>query len=307
MITWPYLAGFFDGDGCLSSTAEPHGARNFARAQFTQSGPLGTRLLTEIMEFLAGQGIDSTVITKQRIIRHHLISNDLVLRRRASVSGLIEGMMPWLRVKKVLAQDYQRYFTLYPRRSGIEQTKAQVTHRLMDARSNFWAYMAGFFDAEGCVIGRNRCDGSGNRILGRVSMGQSGEAALKLFPTLRDGLARHGVRSSVVFSSPARGNEQVCYRLDIINRVESIKFMQNVLPYLYMKKVIVQDHLRYFTIFPQWNMPWNGVFVPDWDLLADHRAGLTLGQIAEKRGIARRNVFERLKKIRLRKAQVVAA
>lgn len=222
-------------------------------------------------------------------------------------------MLPWLRVKKVLAQDYLRYFTLYPQRFARNRTRATITFREMGAEENFWAYVAGFFDAEGCVTHRQLYDENReptHRLLGHVTMGQSGEAALNLFPKLRDDLARHGVRSSIVLASPAQGNEQACYRLDITSQPERVKFMRGVLPYLYMKKVIVQDHLRYFTIFPQWNMPPNGVFVPNWILLEDRRAGLTLSQIAEKRGIDRRNVFERLKKIRLRnelKEQSVAA
>lgn len=74
--------------------------------------------------------------------------------------------------------------------------------------------------------------------------------------------------------------------------------MRGMMPYLHMKKVIVQDHVRYFTLFPK--MPSCENHVPNWDLLADRRSGMSLKEISAKRGIAFENVSKRLRKIEIR-------
>jgi intein/homing endonuclease len=116
-MTWEYLAGFFDGEGCLQTTALRRPYLSVAQSQ-----PRGRQLLEEIKQFLVEQGVTPTKIASvgytrskrrhrtQRVRHMHY----LVITRRQDVALICRGMFPYLRIKKIEAQDTLRFVTLFP-------------------------------------------------------------------------------------------------------------------------------------------------------------------------------------------------
>lgn len=112
-MNWSYIAGFFDGEGCIST--EWNRARrgmNF-RMQFCQSGQEGQDVLEEIKEFMAKRGIHSTMCHRSKKGRNRQM-HVLVVSSRGSILRCLVGVLPHLRVKKTKAQDLWRFLRLYP-------------------------------------------------------------------------------------------------------------------------------------------------------------------------------------------------
>lgn len=111
-----------------------------------------------------------------------------------------------------------------------------------------WQYIAGFFDGEGSI-------GLGAHNTGRkavVYMAQSGRLGLSLLHVISKFLATEGVKSSVFETgrTGVHGRTMPSYRLNICGYASVVTFVLNVLPYLYIKKVVAQDIIRYNKLFP---------------------------------------------------------
>lgn len=112
-MTWQYVAGFFDGEGCIST--EWNRARrgmNF-RVQLCQSGREGQDVLEEIKEFMAERRIHSTMCHRSKHGRNRQM-HVLVVSSRESILRCLVAVLPHLRIKKVKAQDLWRFLRLYP-------------------------------------------------------------------------------------------------------------------------------------------------------------------------------------------------
>lgn len=113
-ITWAWLAGFFDGEGCLHIKMAGRGVH----WSLYQAGSRGLAVLCEIQTFLAAHGIKSAIYSRPP--RQHakvtsvLTSNHLYVSRRADVMTILRALLPHLRVKRVEAADAVRFYTLYP-------------------------------------------------------------------------------------------------------------------------------------------------------------------------------------------------
>lgn len=122
-LTWEYIAGFFDGEGCVSCYNNP--ARPDALtvvASIAQTGLEGHALLTEIKDFLTGHGIKSYLDTKHSRMRSHPTyrkSYALRICAKPSLIPFLTNMIPYLRIKKVVAQDTLRFYTMYPTLRGV--------------------------------------------------------------------------------------------------------------------------------------------------------------------------------------------
>ena len=98
-MNWAYVAGFFDGEGdlgmcprfCLTITQKNH------------------QVLLEILAFFQHQGIKGGGIYKNTNGTHRIN-----LGGSGDVMIVLRGMLLYLRVKKVIAQDTLRYTKLYP-------------------------------------------------------------------------------------------------------------------------------------------------------------------------------------------------
>lgn len=117
-INWAYLAGIFDGEGNLCM---PFGAKNTLLMSITQAGPTGIKLLTEIQEFLASNGVKSRIESGRPIEGRQIVYR--LLLGSIGIETFVKCTMPFLIVKKVIAQDVMRFRTLYPSLSRSPQGK----------------------------------------------------------------------------------------------------------------------------------------------------------------------------------------
>jgi hypothetical protein len=104
MINWAYVAGFCDGEGTIR--------QNYIRLYQRDPKPLN-----EIAAWLNKHGIYCTV----RCRKTPRVTNFLVIHQESSLNinryrdmrKFIEGVMPYLIVKKTIAQDVLRYMKLF--------------------------------------------------------------------------------------------------------------------------------------------------------------------------------------------------
>lgn len=112
IVNWASVGGFTEGEGCISQ-------------QDTMSwavwiGQANRQVLLNIHEFLRSQGIISIVYDKTCKSR---LSNDpqhrlRVSAKRENVRKFLEGILPYLEVKRTAAQDALRCMKLFPLRKN---------------------------------------------------------------------------------------------------------------------------------------------------------------------------------------------
>jgi hypothetical protein len=111
-IGWAYIAGFFDGEGCLHAAGEGKGGSHKFSITIAQADDIGYRVLHEIKEFLQSQNINAYVVQHSRSITKRNPKWkpcwNLWVRQQRSVRLFIDGVLPYLRVKKQRAEDYRR-------------------------------------------------------------------------------------------------------------------------------------------------------------------------------------------------------
>jgi intein/homing endonuclease len=109
-VSWPYIAGFFDGEGSLRMP----GGYGSPHINIAQSRKRGLDLLTEIQSFLSTHGI------KSNIRRHRTLTGNghemfyLYMYSQASGVAFLRSVFPYLHIKKLEAQDMLRYFRVFP-------------------------------------------------------------------------------------------------------------------------------------------------------------------------------------------------
>jgi LAGLIDADG-like domain len=143
-MNWSYIAGFFDGEGCLHAIGGGGAGMGTARITIAQSLDVGRRTLEEIAAFLNERCIAAHVYahkhSKKKIVDHPHWRQvwNLWITDNRSVRRFIEGVFPYLRIKKSRAEDYRRFCMLYPPRRGLTNQETQgkirrdVFFRLME-------------------------------------------------------------------------------------------------------------------------------------------------------------------------------
>ena len=112
-MNWAYLAGFFDGEGCVNMASRNDSF--FARLTFSQSKDCGFTLLNEIREFLLAQGIKVGKVHKGGYSPYtKRPSWQLQITARSGVFQMLNAMLPYLRIKRPAAQDALRTMLLFP-------------------------------------------------------------------------------------------------------------------------------------------------------------------------------------------------
>ena len=114
-MNWSYIAGFTDGEGCI-------GCRQSGKWGFyypvslAQSGCEGLEVLREIATFLEKEGVTAKVYTRKAPLTgfSKRIQHSLYVGQRSSVEKFLRGVLPFLRVKRLKAQDALRMLTIYP-------------------------------------------------------------------------------------------------------------------------------------------------------------------------------------------------
>ena len=110
-MSWEYVAGFFDGEGCVHMS---HGGRCKTYVSLTQTQDRGMRLLREIQRFLIDEDMIHSHIgsfeKKNRTKTMHVLK----ITKRSDVECFLLWVLPHVRIKKVETQDVLRYFKMFP-------------------------------------------------------------------------------------------------------------------------------------------------------------------------------------------------
>ncbi len=110
MISWPYLAGFFDGEGSICFSG-----RNTC-IQLPQAGPQGELILVEIQRFLDGYKIQSNLYYRLKSSPlSKLEDHRLFIQKKHDAKKFLSNILPYLNIKRVKALDSIRFLTLYSR------------------------------------------------------------------------------------------------------------------------------------------------------------------------------------------------
>ncbi len=112
-MNWAYIAGFMDGEGSISF--QQSSATFSITATIAQSGTDGKKLLEEIRAFINCHEIRSSILLhRQKKPLGKKPMYQLRMAQRESVKRFLLNMMPYLRIKKVKAQDALRTMILFP-------------------------------------------------------------------------------------------------------------------------------------------------------------------------------------------------
>ncbi len=131
-ISWSYVAGFFDGEGSISVVRRKVESTSCVTVSFAQSSDddQPPPILAEISALLTEHGIRhglyddkrSTGRTGElpngRVITTRRISWKIQIFNRAGCQRVLELLGPYLRVKKVRAEDTIRFMKLFPDMRG---------------------------------------------------------------------------------------------------------------------------------------------------------------------------------------------
>jgi len=112
-MTWQYLAGFFDGEGHVGIHANRARRGNgMPVVSIGQSGERGRVLIVEIAEFLRAHDV-KCYFGHKRAYDNVQAQHILRVANRAHVVTFLRGVFPYLRIKKVEAQDVLRFLTIF--------------------------------------------------------------------------------------------------------------------------------------------------------------------------------------------------
>lgn len=116
MLSWPYIAGFFDGEGNICVYARNRGlSGGMPKASLCQTGRRGLNLLTAISNFLLAAGIPSNIytISTAKYNPRATTCYSLCITGTDNVCTFAKRIIPYLHIKKAEAQDVVRYMSIY--------------------------------------------------------------------------------------------------------------------------------------------------------------------------------------------------
>lgn len=96
-MNWAYVAGFFDGEGCVGKYAHFHVSMNQAEPH--------DLVIYAIQDFLTTQGVESRVDVSHSGRRNHNAVHVLSLNKQSEVKKFLEGVLPFLIVKREKAEE----------------------------------------------------------------------------------------------------------------------------------------------------------------------------------------------------------
>jgi len=116
-MTWQYVAGFFDGEGCIVQSW--NSAAN-AMTYLVTMVQLVRRPLDCIAEFLRLNGIESSISRQKPSVRQARGMWQWRIHGSKRVLTFLARCLPYLIVKKVLAQDTMRFRKIFPVTTHIQ-------------------------------------------------------------------------------------------------------------------------------------------------------------------------------------------
>ncbi len=132
-ISLEYIAGFFDGEGSVSTVAYKHRVGIASTiVTISQTGDEGRYILAMIRDFLWERGIKGYVHSQVRRYPHRQMHH-YKISARTSTTAFLALMLPRVSVKRVVVQDTLRFHQLYPSLRG------PVTAARNEARGKYGA------------------------------------------------------------------------------------------------------------------------------------------------------------------------
>lgn len=147
-MKWAYIAGFFDGEG---NVGMPLG-HNCPLLNITQAGDVGRLLLEEIKDFLATEGIHCRIESVSIVLNHKPCYR--IRMNAGSVVAFLVKVMPYLRIKRTIAQDVLRARKMFP--SLTKGPVGKFFRQELSARVNEPRKVATCFRGHVKVIGPRR-------------------------------------------------------------------------------------------------------------------------------------------------------
>jgi len=112
-LSWQYIAGFTDGEGCIRINSN-HRYGCSPKIAIAQSGARGLDVLTKIRLWLLEQDIPSNFDIQEPTKLSKLTLYRLTITKRETATKFLEGVLPYLIVKKVEAEDLLRHLKIFP-------------------------------------------------------------------------------------------------------------------------------------------------------------------------------------------------
>ncbi len=145
MISWAYIAGFFDGEGHVSlgrqkNCGEGQFSRGSPRVTIVQSRERGRVLLESIAGILAGHSIRSAVDVHREAGDRNSVTYRLRITGFNSVIRFLRLVFPYLHIKKIEAQDIIRYDKVFPTLIGRGHSHSDNTRKAWVTRRERYGY-----------------------------------------------------------------------------------------------------------------------------------------------------------------------
>lgn len=117
-VTIEYIAGFFDGEGCVSTHQNRARRGAFGTSiSIGQSGDEGRQILAAIQTWLTDRGVNSYLLLRKRKAQYRPMWV-LSVMARPSVTAFLALLRPHVSVKKTVVEDTLRFLKLYPSIKG---------------------------------------------------------------------------------------------------------------------------------------------------------------------------------------------
>lgn len=99
-VTWQWLAGFTDGDGCIQTNEEPRRQISAVRVSWGQKDE-DAEVLDAISEFLASEGVIACVYKSAIVTQGHAYPQAVLsVANQAEVYVLLQRLAPFLVAKQ---------------------------------------------------------------------------------------------------------------------------------------------------------------------------------------------------------------
>jgi hypothetical protein len=143
-VDWGYVAGILDGEGTVAFNHPGTRVGFSVRISIAQSGNIGRTMLQLVNDFLHRQiGVSGEIYSRKNPVAGNKDIHALYFFKREEVKDLLSKLMPYLIIKKVVAQDSLRMLKLYRKldrslstRRGWITRRANATNRLSGNRSS---------------------------------------------------------------------------------------------------------------------------------------------------------------------------
>ena len=124
-MNWPYLAGFFDGEGCIHYSTRPYGRYVLVKVSQgwvnERSGVCG-----EVLDFLGSNGIRARLTCKSARERERFGKHEVIASSAEGCRLWLVGMLPFLIVKRNAAEGAIKHTLLLKRRTILAPLKETV-------------------------------------------------------------------------------------------------------------------------------------------------------------------------------------